>query len=886
MKNKNKKQINPFAKFLLTVLWFLIGIIAVIALWCTFSALDKKNPLSMIPTQYSAYVHTDSFYEAANPLLDLHAADIFLSSDEMSDVRGIFMLLRESELRNNRFVKFLLSRKIDAALYSPDGIPGSFVASIELGVFSSVSRLASLIVPNLNLKNVSKIQTGRMNFFTYQTGETVFYFKPVRNLLIVSNDLNYFTQSVQGNNDLSYTPEQIELLNKKTDNPIKLIINAKELALNFLQENETVKSALSLISDRTLSLVSFQITDNEIALQIEIPVNSENENFTGTSLENISNLLSQDSTVPELPTRLSNIIQYYTILNAGTIDELKKAVFPFVPEEKNISGLWQTANSLCKTFFNISFDDIISSWTEKEFAVFGIEDLNEPVFAIKISDEKKRKEIFNTIFSSFILNENKSLILNGVRIPRMEFPPFIQGILKAFNISLKTPYYLVLNNYVYFSQSAESLSAVYSTFSNGTNISFSENWKAVSKNNEPASISLFYDLERSRPFFVNSNSGISNILELYSIGRTNIGINNSCINFTLNAVSRRKSGLRNVPGFPVELNGNHDSKILTCNVKNPSTIFWLENKQTLKAMNIKKTLTYTYELPASSVIRQTSNGEKEMVMALTKNSQLFLFNEKLEVEKGYPVFIPDDFIDTPYLSFEESFVPAESGKFYKIKNRKISVMDFGLESFDNSKLVANYNGTLGTIYERGFLGKIFVLKNGECINKDNPIMLDKIGFEGPAITADNKYVGFVSQSGNVYIWNITDNDTAEEYFEIQLDGIFNINLASSKENFFALSTTGEIFKINLPEKSVTSVQIDYVTAKEGRISVQTVKGENYLTVGIDGNLIYCFNEDLELVSGFPIAGNGIPAFADVNGDNSPDCFALTVDNKLNAWNLR
>ena len=213
-------------------------------------------------------------------------------------------------------------------------------------------------------------------------------------------------------------------------------------------------------------------------------------------------------------------------------------------------------------------------------------------------------------------------------------------------------------------------------------------------------------------------------------------------------------------------------------------------------------------------------------------------------------------------------------------------MDFGLESFDNSKLVANYNGTLGTIYERGFLGKVFVLKNGECINKDNPIMLDKIGFEGPAITADNKYVGFVSQSGNVYIWNITDNDTAEEYFEIQLDGIFNINLASSKENFFALSTTGEIFKINLPEKSVTSVQIDYVTAKEGRISVQTVKGENYLTVGIDGNLIYCFNEDLELVSGFPIAGNGIPAFADVNGDNSPDCFALTVDNKLNAWNLR
>ena len=78
--------------------------------------------------------------------------------------------------------------------------------------------------------------------------------------------------------------------------------------------------------------------------------------------------------------------------------------------------------NLWKIFFNISFDDIISSCTEKEFADFGIEDLNESVFAIKISDEKKA--VFNNILTNLqsiygekveILNENKliSLEING-----------------------------------------------------------------------------------------------------------------------------------------------------------------------------------------------------------------------------------------------------------------------------------------------------------------------------------------------------------------------------------------------------------------------------------------------------------------------------------------
>ena len=103
--NKEKKK-SPVAIFFLTILYIVLAIIIALGLWLMFSAFDKKSSLAMLPNDYVAYLHTDSLYDSVNPLLDLQAADIYLSRDDMSEIRGIFMMLRESDLRNNPFVKY------------------------------------------------------------------------------------------------------------------------------------------------------------------------------------------------------------------------------------------------------------------------------------------------------------------------------------------------------------------------------------------------------------------------------------------------------------------------------------------------------------------------------------------------------------------------------------------------------------------------------------------------------------------------------------------------------------------------------------------------------------------------------------------------------------
>ena len=54
----------------------------------------------------------------------------------------------------------------------------------------------------------------------------------------------------------------------------------------------------------------------------------------------------------------------------------------------------------------------------------------------------------------------------------------------------------------------------------------------------------------------------------------------------------------------------------------------------------------------------------------------------------------------------------------------------------------------------------------------------------------------------------------------------------------------------------------------------------------DSNVIYGFNEELELLPGFPVVGHGNPVFADVDGDRKPEILSMSLDKKITACKLR
>ena len=387
---KTKKK-NPFLSVLKVFLIVLLVLVAVVAIWCTFSAFNKKDVISLLPNDYSVYIKTESLWDALNPIVDLQVADVILSAPELSKARGALISFRQSPLRNNKYIDFAASRPVDVGIYMNENVP-SILGIIDMGVFSAASRLAKVVLPMFKVKGLSLVKTESDYYFEYATpeGESVAFIKPYYNTVVFSTSKDLLLKSCAGNNEANYTEEEIELLTKKIDNPIKIIADARSLTESFTENEPTLSKMTNLLSQETKALISLDIKDSEIYAKADIPLEANLLNVD-TSLQGVNALLNQSSSMPQLLGHLSNIVQYYTIINAGTLEQITQAVFPIIPEDVDINSLWKTGNSLSKTFFSLTLEELLFSWTGKECAAVGIEGLNAPVFVLQIKDEAKRR---------------------------------------------------------------------------------------------------------------------------------------------------------------------------------------------------------------------------------------------------------------------------------------------------------------------------------------------------------------------------------------------------------------------------------------------------------------------------------------------------------------
>jgi len=101
-KGKKKKSVaGKLFRFVLLV------IVLSVAAGLAFCAFDRKSAVSVIPKSFSFYVRTDSAIDTIDPMLDLRAADVFLSTPEFKAFRSIFMDLRSSPLRKNKVFRMV-----------------------------------------------------------------------------------------------------------------------------------------------------------------------------------------------------------------------------------------------------------------------------------------------------------------------------------------------------------------------------------------------------------------------------------------------------------------------------------------------------------------------------------------------------------------------------------------------------------------------------------------------------------------------------------------------------------------------------------------------------------------------------------------------------------
>ena len=826
---KSKKKSSPFVSFMKVLGIILLVAIVALAAWILYSGLNKKKSLSLLPANYGLYLHTDSVWEALNPLLDLQAADILLATEEFSSFRALFMELRQSQLRENKLLAIAAARPVDLGIYFTSGNKTDFVAVVDMGFLSAATRLAKLWVGKLPMgknfpQGITMVQGSDGYYFELVAEFGSLYFKNHYNTVIISSNRELFQKAIQGNNDVMYTPQELALLNQKTDNPVQIIADANTLALSTTENSPTLKKITQLIHQDSKAHVSFGITDKEINLKLQIPLDVTDIQTINSELEGTKALLQEESSLPLLLSQLGNNIQYYTILNIGSLEQLKDAAFPLLPASLDAPNLWTTGTSLSTNFFGVNLEELVFSWTGQECAVLGIEGLKDPVIALEVKDENMRQFIFNQLFSSIIFQDDTSLILNGVRLPRLQLPVFLQGILRLLNLNLPNPYYMVHKGFIYFSESPESLSALFTSMQAGQRLSNNEGWKIVAQNHKKeTSVSLFYDLEHETPFFLRGDNVVVQILELYSMGLLDLQIQDNTLICQLSATARPSGQLRSLPGFPLELEGRA-AQIHKVQSKNSKHLFWVEKNNTLKILDIASMNITKKEFRSPILVAPaTDNPSEGVIWVVTAEGAAYLLTTNLADVPNFPQLTGGTPVTYPIATEWGLMQPMDDDSICFISPQG-EVNKLQLELTGSIMAPPNMLKTDAAFYDKGFSGGLLLVDT-----KQQSLLLHHqvfgIAYGSPALleSKKTKYMGFITQAGRLSLWQLVENKgeketTLQQVLDSTLKGVFFTNLVSNGNYFFALSSEGQVFRI-ATDGNIISVKIPNVTARNGTITI-------------------------------------------------------------------
>ena len=872
--NKTSKKLPAWLRILLIPVEILLVLLVIILIWSAFCYFDRTKTVDTIPPDYAVYLRTDNICDTTEPLLDLDATLIAITSPELQKFREPFLKFKSSKIRSNFFVRRALKRRVDAAIYEPDenGKAG-FIAVLDAGFLSGALRVSPFVIPHIK-KLADKLEYCNNEYGRFYKFKDAGFFVIHKNLFVFASSREIIHSVMSYNNSSLYEPYAIKAITADLNEPLRILVNSQSI-IKLLSDNTEnsninyyIEAVQPYLSTEKFASINFGITNTELNLSIDIPV---------------LQLIGKESTIPTLLPKLSDDIQYYTLINAGSLSELKEAAMKILPPEKGFEAAWKKGDSVAKILFNQSLEEIIFSWTGDEFAVFGIEGKSEPVLGLKIADESKRREVFDRIFSSFIIQANDSLLVDGVRLPCIQIPSFISGILQALNINVPRPYYLIKNDFIYFSQSPENLIAINSISKKSQKLSSSENWKRVSSKQSPDStVSLYYNLERSIPFFIKGHSLSSKILSLYNSGRFDVKVKPEQISLQLQASAVELESSKNIPGFPVALENKSEPVLIKTTAKKNTRIFWIEDDSSVNSLNCSNFTQNKISLPELSYII----GSGEAVWAVTESGLVYLLDENLEIMSGYPVLTGISEASEPFIYKDSLGLMNEDGNLCLV-TKKGDISTYQLETESSIKAAPAVNGDTLAFYEKGFFGGIHVYNNMYELTSEGPLELDGIAYGSPCVFGidGRQFIAMITQAGMLYLFDSDLN--LVQNFPLELDGVFYLNVKASDNYIYALSSEGELYRVDMYGNYI-KVRIPYFSAKTGYISIENFDdtGASEIFVSGEGNSLYGFNSELELLPSFPVPGYGKPAFVDLNGDNKKDCIVITLDNTVSAINVQ
>ncbi|MFP4550858.1 MAG: hypothetical protein ACLFNT_08645 [Spirochaetales bacterium] len=856
-----KRPFSLFRFLLKFLLGFLGSIVAIALVMALISVLVRRDPYDVLPAEFDIYARVDSASDFFENTVDLAAADVLLSSPDLAPVRQIVATVRNQDLLRSRLFRFLADIRLDAALY-PDQ---SFVAVADLGVRSAVTRLGRLLAPYLSVDNLSYVSSGAGSHFVYGEEGSALYIRLDRNLVIVTRSLETLTL-VGAMTDSGIDEELVERLDEPSGYQVRLLLRPASF-LDELREIDTPAGRiLSDLEFTQLALVGATIANDRIDIAVDLPIESANEE--------VQRLLAVRSGAPTVVSVFPEETYYYSLASGLELSALRDTATAYLDDD-TVSAL-NRADSAARTAVGLGLDELVFSWTGDEAGVFGLDSHPEPVFFVSIADETRRREVFEQVLSTMLLAGDESQSVQGVRVPQLVLPRFLRFLLRAFDVTIPEPYYIVENGFFLLSESPEALALVVRANQSQELLAGSLRWEQTGAQvPAAATISVLFSLDQTTPAFLRGDGPAFEALRLYQNGIANIRLDGDRLGISLAAVPGAGGGIVFFPGFPIEAEARLSSGVEVLEGADGITrLYWMERDRNLVEFTPSTGERALARIGDASWILPSPDAEEPSIWLVTDRGAVYRFGPGLRPSGDFPIVTGERPSAPPLLAERQLVLPVRDEPGLLVVSEAGKSERIAIELDDPFLATPDYHQGLFVGYPKSFLAGVerFTI-DGER-SAGWPAPLSGIAFGSPVIIprpGGSHWTAFVTQAGEVTVWD--ELGAPRPGFPIELDGVFYSSMvwSTSASSLYLVSEAGRIFRVGLDGQS-DSATIRGLSGQESSLEIAQADGRGPEEVFIygAGNIVFGFASDLRPLEGFPVAGGRRPVFADLNGDEKPE----------------
>jgi hypothetical protein len=877
-----------------------------------FSFVGRVGPEAVISGLPLAYVRIPDPADFLASLAAHESLPEILSAPEFAFLLPFIADVRSSGILDTAWLRFAGKGRLDAALLSE----GRFFAAWDMGVMSGVLRFLPWLAGQVTIPNLYYVQAGKASRFEYRLDDgSVFYAAPYKNLLVVSNNSRLFESVLLGapeGRDGRGLADALKVLGERGDYGLAALVSPKLAVSSFSGAEPFVRKIMG-----EFEFSGFSGFEDFAGFTLNFfPRRIEAAFVSGISAKapGLAALLERDSPLVSFLNLLPDTAQYSSVFSAGSPRELLAAASSLRLQELE-AGLLR-AEGAAKSLLGMSIDELVFSWMGSEFAAFGLAGKPYPVFAVAVSDEARRREVFDSVFSSFFVSESVSTVLDGTRIPQIRLPSFLDSVLRLWDVVIPAPFYYVQDGFLFLSQSPESLIAALSAIRKNSVLVKSELWKALaSSSGDKSAFSLFYSLDSGLPFFLKGNTALNSVLRLYGQGLARFSLEGGVLTCTLSAIPGEGRGLRLFSGYPLDVgsrvpSGGQGEKMggdvyaLLTSRKGEARIL-LARGGSAFSVNAADNAVYEYGefrsaggtasagevfcIPAGSLALR--GMEEPAAWVVTREGQAALVNANMKAVKGFPLVTGVNLSAKPAAFDGRLFLADEDGSVYAVdKNAHVSRLEF---PFDGAAL-RSPPGFLDTggkkymgMYPKSFSGSLWLASLEGDVYPGWPVQISGIAFGSPLLfTREGAvFAAFITQAGELFVFD--EAGLPVSGFPCELDGVFHIQPVWDGASLWVLSAKGVLHEISLDAR-IQKFEIPNLRAGEGAVLCADVDRDGTAEIFVTGeaNALYGYSRFLLPLAGFPLPVWGRPAFADLNGDGVMECVGAGLDNLLYRWQLK